>query len=117
MLIYGGNPEAEQLVSHLDCFVAAILAMTPFDLSTFRPFDFFMSHFHTNAIVLHTFPYGDKDLIARLLTVEGELISCFAKGAQNSQKRFGPALDVLNQVVVMGWFDLILILSAYNPPN
>lgn len=58
------------------------------------------TNLQTHAIVLHKFPYGDKDLIIRLLTADGEVISAFAKGGQNSAKRFGPVLDVFNQVEI-----------------
>jgi len=56
---------------------------------------------HAQSIVLHKFPYGDKDLIVRLLNSEGEILTVFAKGGQNSSKRFGPVLDLFNQIDII----------------
>ncbi len=50
------------------------------------------------AILLRKVPYGEADLVLNFLTSEGKLFSCFAKSARNSQKRFGGALDIFNQL-------------------
>lgn len=45
------------------------------------------------AIVLSTTDYGESDRIATLFTLEHGLLKGFARGARNSRKRFGPALE------------------------
>lgn len=48
----------------------------------------------TDAIILHAFDYLETSRILRLLTREAGLQSVLARGARNSQKRFGGALDL-----------------------
>jgi DNA repair protein RecO (recombination protein O) len=48
----------------------------------------------TNAIVLHAFDYLETSRILRLLTREAGVQSVLARGARNSRKRFGGALDL-----------------------
>ena len=45
------------------------------------------------AIVLSSLDYGDSDRIVTLFTLEHGRIRAFARGARNSRKRFGPALE------------------------
>lgn len=45
------------------------------------------------AIVLSSTDYGDSDRIAALFTLEHGRLNGFARGARNSRKRFGPALE------------------------
>lgn len=51
----------------------------------------------TEAIVLHTFHYLETSLIIRLMTRDAGVQSVLARGARNSQKRFGSALDLFAQ--------------------
>lgn len=60
-----------------------------------------MKTIQTTTIVLHKLAYGEKDLIVKLLTQEGEIVSAFAKSGQNSSRRFGPVLDAFNQVSIV----------------
>ena len=48
----------------------------------------------TDAIVLHAFDYLETSRIFRLLTREAGVQSVLARGARNSRKRFGGALDL-----------------------
>jgi len=50
------------------------------------------------AIVLSSTDYGDSDLIANLFTLEHGRLSGFARGARNSRKRFGPALETFARI-------------------
>ena len=45
------------------------------------------------AFVLSTSSYGDSDRIVSLFTLEHGRLKGFARGARNSRKRFGPALE------------------------
>ena len=45
------------------------------------------------AIVLSTIDYGDSDRIVSLFSLEHGRIKAFARGARNSRKRFGAALE------------------------
>lgn len=45
------------------------------------------------AFVLSTLDYGDSDRIVSLFTLEHGRIKGFARGARNSRRRFGPALE------------------------
>jgi DNA repair protein RecO (recombination protein O) len=45
------------------------------------------------AFVLSTLDYSDSDRIVSLFTLEHGRIRAFARGARNSRKRFGPALE------------------------
>lgn len=47
-------------------------------------------------IIVRTYPYGDADLILRVFTAKGEKISCLAKHARKSTKRFGSTIDVFD---------------------
>ncbi len=51
----------------------------------------------TESIVLHTFHYLETSLIIRLMTREAGIQSVLARGARNSRKRFGGALDLFAQ--------------------
>lgn len=51
----------------------------------------------TEAIVLHTFHYLETSLILRLMTRDAGVQSVLARGARNSRKRFGSALDLFAQ--------------------
>lgn len=53
-----------------------------------------MSHLATDAIVLHAFSYLETSRILRLLTRDAGVQSVLARGARNSRKRFGSALDL-----------------------
>lgn len=48
----------------------------------------------TDAIVLHSFNYLETSRILRLLTRDAGVLSVLARGARNSKKRFGSALDL-----------------------
>jgi DNA repair protein RecO (recombination protein O) len=50
----------------------------------------------TEAVVLHTFRYGETSKIGRLLTLEYGLQSVMAKGALKSRSRFGASLQPLS---------------------
>ena len=50
------------------------------------------------AIVLSTTDYGDSGRIAALFTLEHGRLSGFARGARNSRKRFGPALETFARI-------------------
>lgn len=51
----------------------------------------------TDAIVLHAFDYQESSRILRLVTREGGVRSVLARGARNSKRRFGTALDLFAQ--------------------
>ncbi len=53
----------------------------------------------TDAIVLHTFRYGETSKIARLLTRDHGPQSVIAKGAMNSKSKFGARLQSLSEGV------------------
>ncbi|MBI5484554.1 MAG: DNA repair protein RecO [Deltaproteobacteria bacterium] len=50
------------------------------------------------AIVLSTTDYGESDRIAALFTLEHGRLNGFARGARNSRKRFGPALETFARI-------------------
>ena len=50
------------------------------------------------AIVLSTIDYGDRDRIASLFSLEHGRIKAFARGARNSRKRFGAALEAFARI-------------------
>jgi len=52
------------------------------------------------AIVLSSTDYGDSDRIAALFTLEHGRLGGFARGARNSRKRFGPALETFARIDV-----------------
>lgn len=51
----------------------------------------------TEAIVLHAFDYLETSRIIRLMTRDAGLQSVLARGARNSRKRFGNAVDLFAQ--------------------
>lgn len=51
----------------------------------------------TEAIVLHAFDYLETSRILRLMTREAGVQSVLARGARNSKKRFGSAVDLFTQ--------------------
>lgn len=51
----------------------------------------------TESIVLHAFDYLETSRIIRLMTREAGVQSVIARGARNSRKRFGSALDLFAQ--------------------
>lgn len=51
----------------------------------------------TEAIVLHAFDYLETSRIIRLMTRDEGIQSVIARGARNSRKRFGSALDLFAQ--------------------
>ena len=51
----------------------------------------------TEAIVLHAFDYLETSRIIRLMTRESGIQSVLARGARNSRKRFGGAVDLFAQ--------------------
>ncbi len=53
----------------------------------------------TDAIVLHTFRYGETSKIARLLTRDHGPQSVIAKGAMNPKGKFGARLQSLSEGV------------------
>src|ERR1039457_352537 len=50
------------------------------------------------AFVLSTIDYGDSDRIASLFTLEHGRLKGFARGAKNSRKRFGAALETFARI-------------------
>jgi DNA repair protein RecO (recombination protein O) len=50
------------------------------------------------AIVLSTIDYGDSDRIVSLFSLEHGRIKAFARGARNSRKRFGAALEAFARI-------------------
>jgi len=50
--------------------------------------------------VLSSLDYGDSDRIVSLFTLEHGRIRAFARGARNSRKRFGPALEPFARIAV-----------------
>lgn len=53
------------------------------------------------ALVLRTLAYGDSDVIVHLLVKGRGKVAAFARGARNSQKRFGGALEPFQLAEVM----------------
>lgn len=53
-----------------------------------------MNTLSTDAIVLHVADYLESSRIYRLMTREAGVVSVVARGARNSRKRFGSALDL-----------------------
>ena len=51
----------------------------------------------TEALVLHAFDYLETSRIVRLMTRDAGIQSVVARGARNSRKRFGSALDLFAQ--------------------
>jgi len=45
------------------------------------------------ALIIRRWPYGESDLVLRLLTERNELVSAFAAGARKSRKRFPHQFD------------------------
>lgn len=56
-----------------------------------------MSALVTEAIVLHAFDYLETSRIIRLMTRDAGIQSVLARGARNSRKRFGNAVDLFAQ--------------------
>lgn len=56
-----------------------------------------MSTLVTEAIVLHAFDYLETSRIIRLMTRDAGIQSVLARGARNSRKRFGSAVDLFAQ--------------------
>lgn len=56
-----------------------------------------MSTVVTEAIVLHAFDYLETSRIIRLMTRDAGVQSVLARGARNSRRRFGSALDLFAQ--------------------
>lgn len=52
-------------------------------------------------VVLRTIAYGDADLVVHLLVRGKGRVSAFARGARNSQRRFGGALEPFHLVEVL----------------
>jgi DNA repair protein RecO (recombination protein O) len=50
------------------------------------------------AIVLSSSDYGESDRIVSLFTLEHGRLKGFARGARNSRKRFGPALEIFARI-------------------
>lgn len=53
-----------------------------------------------NAFVLSNSDYGESDRIVSLFTLEHGRLKGFARGARNSRKRFGPALEMFARIEV-----------------
>jgi DNA repair protein RecO (recombination protein O) len=58
----------------------------------------------TQAIILHTFPYGETSKIARLLTRDHGVQSVMAKGALRPKGKFGARLQVFSTGVAQIYF-------------
>src|SRR5271168_5084170 len=54
--------------------------------------------FKGHGFILRIIPAQEADVILRILTVDGEKISAFAKAGLKSRKRFGGALEPLTQI-------------------
>jgi len=52
------------------------------------------------AIVLSSLDYGESDRIVSLFSLEHGRVKAFARGARNSRKRFGPALEPFARIDV-----------------
>lgn len=52
----------------------------------------------SDAIILHHLDYGESDRIVTFLTPDDGICKGYARGARNSRKRFGAALDSFAQV-------------------
>ncbi|MDD2850796.1 MAG: DNA repair protein RecO [Desulfuromonadaceae bacterium] len=52
------------------------------------------------AVVLSSIDYGERDRIVSLFTLEHGRLKGFARGARNSRKRFGPALESFARIDV-----------------
>src|SRR6185369_6992977 len=50
------------------------------------------------AFVLSSSDYGERDRIVSLFTLEHGRLKGFARGARNSRKRFGPALETFARI-------------------
>ena len=51
----------------------------------------------TEAIVLHTYPYGESSKVVRMATPEHGVMSAMAKGAHRPRSRFGARLQPLSE--------------------
>lgn len=58
----------------------------------------------TDAIILHSFPYGETSKIVRLLTRDHGPQSVIAKGAMNPKSKFGARLQSLSEGVAQFFF-------------
>jgi DNA repair protein RecO len=52
--------------------------------------------FTSDGVVLSTTPYGDRDIVARILTETHGKVSCFAASARTSAKKFPGGLEVFD---------------------
>jgi recombinational DNA repair protein (RecF pathway) len=59
-----------------------------------------MSEIKTKAFILRTVQTQEADLIVKMITQNGEKISCYARAALKSKKRFEGGLQVLAQVEI-----------------
>ena len=53
------------------------------------------------AFVLSSYDYGESDRIVSLFTLEHGRVKGFARGARNSRKRFGPALETFARIELL----------------
>lgn len=54
------------------------------------------SHPPFEGIIIRTFPYGEADIILRVISPERGKVSLIAKNARNSKKRFPNSMDLLD---------------------
>ena len=59
-----------------------------------------MPLYQTPAVILHTTPYSESDLIVTLYTLDFGKVKGIAKGAKRSRKRFGNRLEIGSHVSV-----------------
>ncbi len=57
-----------------------------------------MPLYKTQAIVIHSIPYGEVDKIVTLYTLDFGKVKGIAKGAKRSRKRFGNTLEICSHV-------------------
>ncbi len=62
----------------------------------------FLAEVDGRAFVLRLIPSQDSDLIVKLLTSSGELVTAYARAGQKSRKRFGGAMEPLSYVDFRG---------------
>ena len=60
-----------------------------------------MAHLSSPAIMLRTIEHGENDKIITAFTLHYGKLSCIAKGAKKSQKRFGGALEIFSSLNLM----------------
>jgi len=67
-----------------------------------------------NAFIIHKTDYGESDIIITLFSASRGKISCIAKGAKRSRKRFPGSLELFSQVSFNGFIKHPLALTRID---